>query len=62
MINLKLSSLLTAISELSRLKSNGSKTVINLTHAARTIRDFEGDIYEAFLKGEVENCWKETFL
>jgi DNA polymerase (family 10) len=55
MINLKLSSLLTAISELSRLKSNGSKTVINLTHAARTIRDFEGDIYEAFLKGEVEN-------
>jgi DNA polymerase (family X) len=54
MINLKLSSILTTIAEISKFQPGEQKIVINLSRAARTIRDFQGSISEAFEKGVLE--------
>ncbi|MCL5771880.1 MAG: PHP domain-containing protein [Actinobacteria bacterium] len=55
MINLKLSSILTTIAEISKFNSTEKEIVINLSRAARTIRDYEGDIYKAYKEGLLEN-------
>ena len=55
MINLKLSSILTTIAEISKFQPGEQKIVINLSRAARTIRDFQGSITEAFKSGVLEN-------
>jgi len=55
MINLKLSSILTTIAEISKFESGGKEMVINLSKAARTIRDYEGDIEDAYNDGLLEN-------
>jgi len=54
MINLKLSSILTTIAEVSKFESVGKETVINLSSAARTIRDYEDDISDAYNEGLLE--------
>ncbi|MCX6347051.1 MAG: PHP domain-containing protein [Actinobacteria bacterium] len=54
MINLKLSSILTTIAEVSKFQTGEQKIVINLSRAARTIRDFKGSIAEAFKSGILE--------
>jgi DNA polymerase (family X) len=56
MINLKLSSILTTIAEISKFQPGEQKTVINLSRAARTIRDFQGSLTEAFESGALEKA------
>jgi DNA polymerase (family 10) len=51
MNNLKLSSILTTIAEISKFDSSDKETVINLSRAARTIRDYDDDIYQAYKNG-----------
>ena len=53
MINLKLSSLLTTIAEICKYDSGEIDKVINLSKAARTIRDYGGDISKAFHDGKI---------
>jgi DNA polymerase (family 10) len=55
MINLKLSSMLTSIAEISKFLPGDKKIVINLSRAARSIRDYQGDITEAYESGILEN-------
>ncbi|MEI7616187.1 MAG: hypothetical protein WCJ54_05685, partial [Actinomycetota bacterium] len=54
MINLKLSSILTTIAEISKFQPGEQKIVINLSRASRSIRDFEGSITEAFKSGSLQ--------
>ncbi|MCL6087434.1 MAG: PHP domain-containing protein, partial [Actinobacteria bacterium] len=51
MINLKLSSILTTIAEISKFKHNEVENVINLSKAARTVRDYDYDIRDAYNEG-----------
>ena len=55
MINLKLSSILTTIAEISKFLPGDKKIVINLSRAARSIRDYRGDILEAYESSILEN-------
>ncbi|MHB1346746.1 MAG: hypothetical protein ACYCXK_04565, partial [Candidatus Humimicrobiaceae bacterium] len=55
MINLKLSSILTTIAEISKFLPGDKKIVINLSRAARSIRDYPQDIREAYESGILEN-------
>jgi DNA polymerase (family 10) len=55
MINLKLSSILTTIAEISKFLPGDKNIVINLSRAARTIRDYQGDIAESYENGLLEN-------
>lgn len=55
MINLKLSSILTTIAEISKFLPGDKKIVINLSRAARSIRDYQGDITEAYKNDILEN-------
>jgi len=55
MINLKLSSILTTIAEISKFLPGDKKIVIDLSRAARSIRDYQGDISEAYSSGILEN-------
>ncbi|HAX18498.1 MAG TPA: hypothetical protein DCY00_07915 [Actinobacteria bacterium] len=48
MINLKLASILTTIAEICKYREGEIDTVINLSKAARTIRDYQEDISDAF--------------
>lgn len=54
MINLKLSSILTAIAEISKFKPGEKEIVMNLSRATRTIRDYENDITDAYKEGLLE--------
>ena len=51
MINLELSTILTNLAEINKSKNDDLKTVINLTVAARTIRDYPGFIEDAYSCG-----------
>ena len=55
MINLKLSSILTTIAEISKFLPGDKKIVMNLSRAARSIRDYEGDISQSYASGDLEN-------
>ncbi len=55
MINLKLATILTTIAEISKFDSATDKSVLNLSKAARTIRDFEGDVSELYNNGTLKN-------
>lgn len=54
MINLKLSSILTTIAEISKFKPGEKEIVMNLSRATRTIRDYENDITDAYKEGLLE--------
>ncbi|MCL4378483.1 MAG: hypothetical protein M1409_08930, partial [Actinobacteria bacterium] len=54
MINLELSTILTNLAEINKSKNDELKTVINLTGAARTIRDYPEPIEEAYSAGILE--------
>lgn len=54
MINLKLSSILTTIAEISKFKPGENEIVMNLSRATRTIRDYENDITDAYKEGLLE--------
>lgn len=55
MINLELANNLTAISEISKGKSNSKDFVFNLSKSARTIRDYPEDVRESFYNGRLKN-------
>ena len=55
MINLKLATILTTIAEISKFDSATDKSILNLSKAARTIRDFEGDVSELYDKGTLKS-------
>ena len=55
MINLKLSTILTTIAEISKFDLDADRSVLNLSKAARTIRDFEGDISEQYEQGTLKS-------
>jgi DNA polymerase/3'-5' exonuclease PolX len=55
MINLKLATILTTIAEISKFDSATNKSILNLSKAARTIRDFEGDVSELYAKGTLKS-------
>ncbi|MDD5659864.1 MAG: PHP domain-containing protein [Actinomycetota bacterium] len=54
MINLKLSSILTTIAEILKFKPEEKKKVIDLSKSARTIRDYENDIFDAYSDGTLD--------
>ncbi|MCX6384879.1 MAG: PHP domain-containing protein [Actinobacteria bacterium] len=54
MINLKLSSILTTIAEISKFKPGEKEIVMNLSRATRTIRDYENDVTDAYKEGLLE--------
>ncbi len=55
MVNLELAKILTNLAEINKSLTDDFKVVMNLTTAARTIRDYPGDIKELYLKGKLEN-------
>ncbi len=55
MINLKLASILTTIAEICKYREGEIDTVINLSKAARTIRDYQDDISDVFFDGSIRN-------
>jgi DNA polymerase (family X) len=55
MINLELAKILTNLAEINKSLTDDFKVVMSLTAAARTIRDYPGDIKELYLKGKLEN-------
>lgn len=55
MINLKLASILTTIAEICKYREGEIDTVINLSKAARTIRDYQDDISDAFYNGSIRS-------
>ncbi|MCE5330086.1 PHP domain-containing protein [bacterium] len=55
MINLKLSSILTTIAEISKFKAGEKEIVINLSKSARSIRDYDRDIMDAYNDGTLED-------
>jgi DNA polymerase (family X) len=55
MINLELSTILTNLAEINKSKNDDLQTVMDLTGAARTIRDYPGFIEEAYSAGILEN-------
>ncbi|MDD3520421.1 MAG: hypothetical protein PHU65_04195, partial [Actinomycetota bacterium] len=55
MINLKLASILTTIAEICKYREGEIETVINLSKAARTIRDYQDDISDAFYDGSIKS-------
>jgi DNA polymerase (family 10) len=55
MMNLKLSTIFANMAELSKNREGSAKTVIDFTRAARSIRDFPGDLEEAYQEGALKN-------
>ena len=55
MINLRLSTIFANMAELSKNREGSAKTVIDFTRAARSIRDFPGDLEEAYQEGTLKN-------
>ncbi len=51
MINLRISTIFANIAELAKQKDGNQKTVMDFTRAARTIRDFPGDLKDAYING-----------
>ena len=53
MINLELASILTSIAEIYKFESKRQDKILNLSRAARTIRDLELDAEDSFKRGEL---------
>ena len=49
--NLKLANALANLAEIYKQKSEGTKTAIELNVAARTVRDYPGNISDAYNRG-----------
>jgi len=55
MMNLKLSTIFANMAELSKNREGSAKTVIDFTRAARSVRDFPGDLEAAYRDGTLKN-------
>ena len=55
MINFKLATVLTNLAEIYKLKPADKNIVISLNLAARTLRDYEGDLIEDYSSGKLKN-------
>jgi len=53
--NLKLATTLANLAEIYKQKNEGPKTAIDLNIAARTLRDYPGDIFDAYNSGFMKN-------
>jgi len=54
-MNLKLSTIFSNMAELSKNREGSAKTVIDFTRAARSVRDFPGDLEAAYRDGTLKN-------
>ncbi|MBC8387487.1 MAG: PHP domain-containing protein [Actinobacteria bacterium] len=55
MINFKLATVLTNLAEIYKLKPADKNIVISMNLAARTLRDYEGDLIEDYSSGKLKN-------